>query len=213
MQTFDRPSIKDEAKRIIRANRSPFIMASLAMVLALVVLATVSFGILAIVLSGMVYVTAAGFFLNGWRETMVTISEAVSDTFDNNFLRKVGGMLWRNLLVFLWSLLFFFPGVIMALSYALTPFILYDCPNVLAMDACRLSAKMMRGHRMELLIAHLSFLGWDLLSVMTLGLLDMLYVKPYKQLTFAGIYEELKNLALDGGVVTQDELDGKTAVL
>ena len=212
MQTFDRPAIKAEAKRLFYANRSLCISMALLVVLANVLLTSISAGFLAILLTGVISVTSAGFFLNIWRESPQAVSQAVSDTFDVNFLRKMGGMLWMMLKVFLWSLLFMIPGIIKAFAYALTPYILYDCPNVPAMEACRISEKITRGHKGELFVAYLSFLGWDLLGVLTLGILEVLFVLPYKETTFAGIYEELKQLALDTGAVTQAELDGQVMV-
>ena len=67
---------------------------------------------------------------------------------------------------------------------------------------------MMYGHRMELFIAQLSFFGWLLLSGLTGGILYVLHVGPYMELTFAGIYEEIRQIALDEGKVSQLELDG-----
>lgn len=67
---------------------------------------------------------------------------------------------------------------------------------------------MMYGHRMELFIAQLSFFGWLLLSGLTGGILYVLHVGPYMELTFAGIYEEIRQIALEEGKVSQMELDG-----
>lgn len=209
MQTFDRAAIKAEAKRIFNANRGICVGMALVYVLATVVLATVSFGFLAMLLVGVIEVTAVGFFLNCWRESPISVGQAVSETFDEGFLRKLGGMLWMDLKVFLWTLLFIIPGIYKALGYILTPYILYDCPNVPAMEASRISEKIMNGHRMDYFVALLSFLGWELLAGITFGILDVLFVRPYSQLTFAGIYEELKQIALDTGAVTAAELDGQ----
>lgn len=209
MQTFDRAAIKAEAKRIFYRNRSLCVSMALLVLLANLILTSVSAGILSLLLSGVIAVTACGFYLECWRDQPISVSQALSATFDEGFLRKMGGMLWMGLKVFLWSLLLIIPGIIKSFSYALTPYILYDCPNVPAMEACLVSEKMMRGHRMELFIAQLSFLGWQLLSALTLGIVGVLFAGPYEELSFAGIYEELKQLALETGAVTQAELDGQ----
>ena len=209
MQTFDRVAIKEEAKRVLARNRSVCVSMMLLIVLATVILTAVSAGFLGTLLSGVIAVTGAFFFIQCWRDTPVAVSAAVSEVFDNGFLRKMGGMLWMELQVFLWALLLVVPGILKALSYALTPYILADCPNIPAMEACRVSERMMYGHRSEYFIMELSFLGWELLSALTFGILHVLYVGPYIELTKAGIYEEIKQLALDNGVVTQDELDGR----
>ena len=209
MQTFDRVAIKAEAKNVFYRNRSLCISMMLIVVAAELILSTVSAGFLGALFSGIISVIAAGFFTQCWRDTPISVSQALSDTFDEGFLRKLGGMLLMQLKVFLWSLLFFIPGIIKDLSYALTPYILSDCPNVPAAEATVLSEKMMRGHRMDYLVMELSFLGWALLSALTAGILHVLYVGPYIELTQAGIYEELKQIALDTGAVTQAELDGQ----
>ena len=208
MQTFDRVAIKAEAKNVMRSYQSACISMMLIVVAVNLILVSVSFGFLSVLFSGLVTVTAAGFYVHCWREAPISIGDAISASFDEGFLRKIGGMLWMQLKVFLWSLLFLIPGIVKSLSYALTPYILNEYPGVPAMDASKVSEKMMRGHRGDYFIMELSFLGWSLLSVLTAGILHVVYVGPYMELTKAGIYEELKQIALDTGVVTQAELDG-----
>ena len=209
MQTFDRAAIKEEAKQVFYRNRNLCVTMALLLIAAEIILTTVSAGFLGILFSGVIMVTAADFFVRCWRDQPIAISQAISNTFDEGFLNKLGGMLWMQLKVFLWALLFIIPGVIKSYSYALTPYILADCHNVPAMEASHISEKMMRGHRMDYFIMELSFLGWQLLSALTCGILHVLYVGPYMDLTKAGIYEELKQIALDTGAVTQAELDGQ----
>lgn len=208
METFDRAAIKMEAKQVLVRNRSQCIMMTLCVLVVEMVTVAVSAGILTALLNGLLVVTSAGFFVSCWRDTPITVSQAISETFDEGFLRKLGGMLWMDLKVFLWSLLFIIPGIIKSLSYAMTPYLLRDYPNIPAMDASVISERMMRGHRADVFIAQLSFLGWQLLGAMTFGILTVLFVEPYQQISMAGIFEEIKQLALDQGVVSQEELDG-----
>ena len=123
-----------------------------------------------------------------------------------NFGRKLGGYLWMQLWIMLWSLLFIVPGIIKALSYAMTPYILGDCPNVKAQDALKLSMRMMNGHKWELFVLGLSFIGWTLLSGLTCGLLSVFYVGPYMNNTYAGYYSELKVACLNSGVIKAEEI-------
>ena len=212
MQTFDRTSIKEEAKRILSQNRSICISMFLVIAVAEAVFAAVSLGFLSILLAGLTAVTSAFFYLACWRESPVTVSQSLSETFDNGFLRKIGGMLWMQLKVFLWSFVFIIPGIIKAYSYILTDYVLADCPQIPAMDACRISEKIMRGHRAEYFLMELSFVGWMLLSAFTFGILFVVHVGPYIQLTRSGIYKELKQIAIENGVVTQAELDGQIII-
>ena len=125
--------------------------------------------------------------------------------FKVNFLRKLGGMWWMALWVMLWSLLFVIPGMIKALAYFATPFILADCPNVKARDALKLSMRMTHGHKGKLFVMMLSFIGWGILASLTLGILGIVFVFPYMYLTYAGFYTELRDQAIANGTIAPAE--------
>lgn len=93
--------------------------------------------------------------------------------------------------VFLWMLLLIIPGIIKAYSYAMTPFILKDHPEMSNNEAIELSMKMMEGHKMDYFILQLSFFGWILLTILTLGI-GMLWVEPWMETAQAAFYEDLK---------------------
>ena len=90
----------------------------------------------------------------------------------------------------------------------MSAYILGDCRQVSATDAIRLSKRMMQGHKMELFMLHLSFIGWYLLSVLTAGILIIFYVGPYHHMTIAGYYALRKEQALADGTITAEELSG-----
>ena len=167
--TFDRIPIKEQARGIVSAQRSTCALACLIIALLALLLGGATAGVLAALLSGLLQVAQSGFFLRMWRGESVGVADMLASMADDGFLRKVGGMLWVQLQVFLYSLLLIVPGLMRAYSLALTPYILADCPNVSATQASALSARMMYGHRMELFIAQLSFFGWLLLSGLTGG--------------------------------------------
>lgn len=125
-----------------------------------------------------------------------------------NFGRKLGGFWWMELFIFLWSLLFCIPGIIKAYSYSMSQYILADCPEVKAKDALTLSKRIMKGHKWELFVFQLSFLGWDILNSFTFGLLELFYVGPYKYSSLAAYYLEVREEALRSGVITMAELEG-----
>lgn len=124
------------------------------------------------------------------------------------YLRKLGGSLWEMLWVFIWSLLFIIPGIIKAFSYALTSYILADCPNVRAQDALKLSKLLMKGYKWKLFVLYLSFIGWDILNILTLGILGIFFVTPYQNASVAVFYLEVRENALRNGIVTTGQLDG-----
>lgn len=96
-----------------------------------------------------------------------------------------------NLFITLWSLLFIIPGIVKAYAYYLMAFIMTDHPEMGWKEAIAESKRMMRGHKMELFVLHLSFFGWLVLTVLTMGIL-MIYVLPYMQQAEANFYRALK---------------------
>lgn len=110
----------------------------------------------------------------------------------NNYGKTLGTMLLMALYIWLWSLLLFIPGIIKSYSYALTPFILQDEPELDADAVITKSMKMMRGHKMKLFLLDLSFIGWMILAILTLGIL-VLWISPWMESARAAFYLDLKN--------------------
>ena len=112
----------------------------------------------------------------------------VGDLFQpfQNFVNTFFAGFLSAIFTFLWSLLFVIPGIVKALSY-----IMCDHPEYTGREAIDASREMMRGHKGELFVLQLSFIGWFLLSALTFGLL-MFYVMPYYQSTLTEYYRYLK---------------------
>ena len=123
--------------------------------------------------------------------TNVKVTENAFKTGFGNWGHHVGGMLLVAVYTFAWMLLLIIPGIIKSFAYALTPFILTDKPELSANEAIELSMKMMDGHKLDLFILYLSFIGWYLLSILTLCF-GMLWVMPYMYTTMAAFYEDVK---------------------
>ncbi|MCQ2185508.1 MAG: DUF975 family protein [Bacteroidales bacterium] len=100
-------------------------------------------------------------------------------------------MFYMSVKVILWSFLLFIPGLVKALAYAMTPYVLYDEPELNAGEAIAKSQRMMRGHKMQLFKLELSFIGWFLVCVVTCGV-GLLWVLPYYQTSIAAFYEDVK---------------------
>lgn len=97
----------------------------------------------------------------------------------------------RGLYVFFWSLLFVFPGIVKSFSYAMTPFLLAEYPELTANQAITLSRKIMNGHKLDLFFLSLTFIGWSLLNILTLGI-GSLWLNPYVNATWAAFYRQLQ---------------------
>jgi uncharacterized membrane protein len=109
----------------------------------------------------------------------------------NRFGTALGTYLLVALFVILWCLLLIVPGIIAALSYSMTFFILADDNSVRAMEAIDRSKKMMFGYKAKLFRLSLRFLGWALLCILTLGI-GLLWLIPYMQVTMAKFYDDVK---------------------
>ena len=98
--------------------------------------------------------------------------------------------LLQNVYVILWSLLFIIPGIIASYSYAMTSYILAEQPELTPSEAIDRSKQMMSGNRWRLVCLQFSFIGWSLLSSLTLGI-GNLWLTPYRQAASAVFYREV----------------------
>ena len=101
-------------------------------------------------------------------------------------------MFFRDLYTFLWSLLFIIPGIVKSYEYRMIPYILGENPDMNMEQAFAMSKQMMDGNKWNAFVLDLSFILWDLLGACTVGILNILYIEPYKRLTDAGLYQTLK---------------------
>ncbi len=108
-----------------------------------------------------------------------------------NFLNAFLLNLLTGIFIALWTLLFVIPGICATYSYAMAPFIMAENPDISANDAITASKEMMRGNRLELFFLDLSFIGWNLLALVTLGI-STLFVTPYQSQAHAAFYEDLR---------------------
>ncbi|MGN0476827.1 MAG: DUF975 family protein, partial [Ruminococcus sp.] len=83
-------------------------------------------------------------------------------------------------------------GVIKSYSYILVPYIVAENPDISPNEAITLSRKMMKGHKWERFLLQLSFIGWDILGVLTFGILNVFYVNPYKESVYCEYYVRLR---------------------
>ena len=100
--------------------------------------------------------------------------------------------LLRVVYTFLWSLLFVIPGILASYSYAMTPYILMENPEMTANEAIGKSKELMYGNRWRLFCLEISFIGWVLLAIfLTLGI-GMFWLAPYMEASMAAFYREIK---------------------
>ncbi len=96
-----------------------------------------------------------------------------------------------GLFTFLWSLLFLIPGIVKSFSYSMSMYVLAENKGKSARECINESKAMTNGHKMDLFVLGLSFIGWILLVYITFGI-ALIWVYPYMLTTYANAYNSLK---------------------
>lgn len=122
-----------------------------------------------------------------------------------NYGNAAKTMFFRDLFIFLWSLLCIIPGIIKDYEYRMIPYLLAENPNMSREEAFELSKQMMYGEKLNAFILDLSFIGWNILSLFTCGILTIFYVGPYKAYTDAGLYLALRHKVMPNNNTTYTE--------
>lgn len=148
--------------------------------------------IVELILSGLFTFGYLSFFLKISRNEDVEINELWSKT--SMFMTFIAAAILISLFTTLWTLLLIIPGIIAAYSYQMTLYILLDNPDMNVMDAIKESKRMMKGHKMDYFVLQLSFIGWIILGIFTLGIL-YLWLVPYMSVTMCNFYNNLKELS------------------
>ncbi|MFE0505842.1 DUF975 family protein [Peribacillus butanolivorans] len=139
------------------------------------------------------------FYLNIVREGNPDIPEvfAIYKEGKTSF-KLIGASFLQAIFLFLWSLLLLIPFFIKSIAYSQTFFLLKDHPEYTVLEAITESRKRMKGLKWKYFLMHLSFIGWGILCIFTLGI-GLLWLAPYAGTTMAAFYNEL--------IVPQDDSD------
>ena len=180
-----RPTVlRNQAYEALRGKWTPAVVTSLVFCILLGV--AVSLSRVNALLYLIAYLGGASIFTKG------TLPEAgaLFAPF-KQYARTVGAVLLVFVYTLLWTLLLVIPGIIKAYSYSMTFYILRENPEMTAGDAITASQKMMDGHKMDLFLLSLSFIGWAILASITFGI-GYLWLIPYIYTAYAAFYETLK---------------------
>lgn len=129
------------------------------------------------------------FFLKVSRNKEASINDLWSKA--NMFFPYLAVTILMGLIIGLGFILFIVPGVILALAYSMTYYIMLDNEKISIIEAMRKSREMMNGHKADLFVLILSFIGWAILGIFTFGILYF-WLVPYYQVTLCNFYNELK---------------------
>lgn len=103
---------------------------------------------------------------------------------------------WEMLWTFLWFCLFIIPGFAKHYSYCMTKFVALEYPNISVFKALRISIEITRGHKMDIFMTDLSFLGWFILGGITAGI-GFFWIQPYYIMTMTNVYHALLTEAIE----------------
>jgi uncharacterized membrane protein len=160
------------------------------------------------------------FFMNN-RANAGKVSDLFS-AFSKNYLNVVKVMFGTGIRIFAWSLLLIIPGIIKSYEYFFVPFILAENPEISGDKARKISSQMTDGHKMDIFILSLSFIGWYFLTCIISIILAVftcccccvgyiiafLPLAGYMACTFAELYNERRDFALANNIATESELPG-----
>lgn len=115
----------------------------------------------------------------------------IFEGFRVKFAESIIAFLLTTLYVILWSILLIIPGIIAAIAYSQTFFILVNDRKISAIDAMKKSKKIMEGNKIKYLCLCFRFTGWIIISMLTFGI-GFLWLIPYINVSFANFYNDIK---------------------
>lgn len=194
MEQYNRPKMKQEVKQALKGKW-------LSLFLCLLIYGAISTAGIPILGIGFLLGTPLligiySIVLDVLNEKDVDFNKLFSGYKDlNRALNFVLLVLVSSFFIFLWSLLFFIPGIIAYYRYSQAYYIFIDNPNLSFMDAINQSKKMMKNHKWELFIFDLSFIGHWLLTIITFGIYLVYYgpliftsrIRYYQYLNFVQV--------------------------
>jgi uncharacterized membrane protein len=146
--------------------------------------------LLSLILAGPLNLGAAIYTLSFIRKENPSIGQLFQGF--NKFVTALAAYIVMVLIITVGIILFIVPGIIFALSYSLTFFILAENPEMRPMDALRKSRMMMDGHKTQLFYLSLRFLGLAILCLFTMGI-GFIFLTPYVFVCMSLFYEDVKN--------------------
>ena len=171
-----------------------------------VTLAVILSSIFSVLLSVLIICTfkAGGirYFLKSRKNNPTDFKEVFQNFKDKTFL-NIGKISFCKFgFTYLWSLLFVIPGIIKSYEYWAIDYIVATRPDIERQEAFRLSKILMDGHKWDLFVLQLSFIGWNILDGFTSGILGVFYVSPYQQATYVEFFSDIRLEAMSKGAIT-----------
>ena len=145
--------------------------------------------VIAFVIGGIFTFGFTSFFLKISRNEEVTSNELFSKV--NMFFKYITLVIFVGVIVAIGFIFLIIPGIILSLAFSQTMYIMLDNPEISTIDAMKESYNMMNGHKLDYFVLQLSFIGWAILMVFTLGI-GYFWLMPYMSVTECNFYNKIK---------------------
>lgn len=166
-----------------------FVLAVVLGILAIVLIIE----IVKIIVGNALIVGAQKVFIENATNDEKTKFGTIGFVFSNGHWKNVAiTMFLRDLFIALWTLLLVIPGIIKSYEYRMVSLLLAENPELGYKEALQKSKEMMDGHKWNAFVLDLSFIGWFILSALTLNVVGWFYAYPYYYQTNANLYLALK---------------------
>ncbi len=186
--------LKENARRQLGGNviSSTWLLLAIAYIVISAVISTSTVFIVGpILIVGPITISMARILINSaTTNTDVDLAELLHG-FKNDISGNILLGFMYSLFIFLWSLLFVIPGIIKTYSYSMCFYIKNDNPEKDWKECLNESQIMMYGHRWQLFLLDLSFIGWYIVGALCFGI-GTYFVIPYHQMSYANFYLALK---------------------
>ena len=188
---IDRAEIKADAKEKIKGKIGSLLIIGIIYVIIMAVLGFFTGGIGFIVLGGAFTLAMNMIFIGiAKNNTTPDVKDLFATMNSKDISRGFFATVRQWFFIWAWSLLLIVPGIVKAFAYSQMYFLMAENPDMSAADAQKKSIEMMRGHKGELFVLYLSFIGWMLLAELTFGIL-LIWLAPYISTTFANFHLKL----------------------
>ncbi|MCK8058507.1 MULTISPECIES: DUF975 family protein [unclassified Fusibacter] len=152
-----------------------------------------------------IYVGICNYFKRGQVED-VDLQALKFSFHGKHYLNISKTMMFKSIKVFLFYLMLVIPGIIKRYVYCMVPYILSDNPKMSTQRALELSDWMTDGHKVDIWVLELSFLGWLILGGLFFGI-GIAFVNPYIDATKAQLYLKLREIAIEKHLTNAIELN------
>ncbi|VYS76310.1 Uncharacterised protein [uncultured Blautia sp.] len=188
--TVTHTEVYDGTLRFSMNSAAPFVWLFSALALgALLILGSI-FILLKIFVGNVLEVGARGFYIENLYSAP-SVGKILAPFRSGQYWNIVKIMFFRDLFIFLWTLLFVIPGIVKSYEYKMIPYLLAENPGMSKQEAFDRTREMMYGQKGNAFVLDLSFLPWLFLNAFTFNILGIFYLQPYMDATQAELYDVL----------------------